>query len=35
VVVFEASRGVARERIIEMDAFLQYVRNATNNLRHL
>jgi len=35
LLVFEASRGVARERIIEMDAFLQYVRNATNNLRHL
>src|SRR5829696_5091739 len=34
LLVFEASRGVARERIIEMDAFLQYVRNATNNLRH-
>jgi uncharacterized protein len=35
LLVFEASRGVARERIIEMDAFLQYLRNATNNLRHL
>jgi uncharacterized protein len=35
LLVFEASRGVARERIIEMDVFLQYLRNATNNLRLL
>src|SRR5215207_7240457 len=34
LLVFESSKGLARERIIEMDAFLQYVRNATNNLRH-
>jgi uncharacterized protein len=32
LLIFEASRGVARERIIEMDVFLQYLRNATNNL---
>jgi uncharacterized protein len=35
LLVFEASRGVARERIVEMDVFLQYLRNATNNLRLL
>jgi uncharacterized protein len=35
LLIFEASRGVARERIIEMDVFLQYLRNATNNLRLL
>jgi uncharacterized protein len=35
LLVFEASRGVARERIIEMDVFMQYLRNATNNLRLL
>jgi uncharacterized protein len=35
LLVFEASRGVARERIVEMDIFLQYLRNATNNLRLL
>jgi uncharacterized protein len=35
LLIFEASRGVARERIVEMDVFLQYLRNATNNLRLL
>jgi uncharacterized protein len=35
LLIFEASRGVARERIVEMDIFLQYLRNATNNLRLL
>ena len=35
LLVFEASKGIARERIIEMDAFLQYLRNATNDLKHL
>src|SRR5215208_1684206 len=35
LLVFESSRGVARERIIEMDACLQYLRNATNDLKHL
>jgi len=33
LLVFEASKGIARERIIEMDAFLQDLRNATKNLK--
>jgi uncharacterized protein len=35
LLVFEGSKGLARARIIEMDAFLQDLRNATNNLKLL
>ena len=35
LLVFESSRGIARERIIEMDDFLRNRRNATDNLRLL
>jgi uncharacterized protein len=35
LLVFEASKGIARERIVEMDAFLQDLRNATDNLKLL
>jgi uncharacterized protein len=35
LLIFERSKGLARERIIELDAFLQDLRNATNNLKLL
>jgi uncharacterized protein len=35
LLVFESSRGVARERTIEMDDFLRNLRNATDNLKLL
>ena len=35
LLVFESSRGIARERIIEMDDFLRNLRNATDNLKLL
>jgi uncharacterized protein len=35
LLVFESSKGLARERIIEMEAFLQDLRRATNSLKLL
>jgi uncharacterized protein len=35
LLVFESSKGMARERMVEMDAFLQDLRRATNNLKLL
>jgi uncharacterized protein len=35
LLVFESSRGIARERIIEMDDFLRNLRDATQNLKLL
>jgi uncharacterized protein len=35
LLLFESSRGIARERIIEMDDFLRNLRNATQNLKLL
>ena len=35
LLVFEGSKGIARQRIVEMDAFLQDLRNATDNLKLL
>jgi uncharacterized protein len=35
LLVFESSKGLARERILEMDDFLQDLRGATNNLKLL
>jgi uncharacterized protein len=35
LLVFESSRGIARERIIETEDFLQNLRNATKNLKLL
>jgi uncharacterized protein len=35
LLVFESSKGIARERIIEMDDFLRSLRNATENLKLL
>jgi hypothetical protein len=35
LLMFESSRLIARERIIEMDDFLRNLRNATDNLRLL
>jgi uncharacterized protein len=35
LLIFDSSRLIARERIIEMDDFLRNVRNATDNLRLL
>jgi uncharacterized protein len=35
LLVFESSKGIARERIIEMDDFLRNLRNATENLKLL
>jgi uncharacterized protein len=35
LLVFESSRGTARERIIEMDHFLRNLRSATENLKLL
>ena len=35
LLIFESSKGLARERILEMDDFLQDLRGATNNLKLL
>ena len=35
LLIFESSKGLARERILEMDDFLQDLRDATNNLKLL
>jgi uncharacterized protein len=35
LLLFESSRGIARERIIEMEDFLRNLRNATENLKLL
>jgi hypothetical protein len=35
LLVFESSKGMARERMVEMNAFLQDLRRATNNLKLL
>jgi uncharacterized protein len=35
LLVFESSKGLARKRLLEMDDFLQDLRNATNNLKLL
>ena len=35
LLVFESSRGIARQRIIEMDDFLRNLRDATDNLKLL
>jgi uncharacterized protein len=35
LLIFESSKGLARERILEMDGFLQDLRGATNNLKLL
>jgi uncharacterized protein len=35
LLVFESSKGIARDRIIEMDDFLQNLRDATENLKLL
>ncbi len=35
LLVFESSKGIARERIIEMDDFLRNLRDATENLKLL
>ena len=35
LLVFESSKGIARERVIEMDDFLRSLRNATENLKLL
>jgi uncharacterized protein len=35
LLVFESSKGLARERMFEMDAFLQDLRGATNKLKLL
>ena len=35
LLIFESSRSIARERIVEMDEFLRNLRDATDNLRLL
>ena len=35
LLIFESSRGIARERVIETEDFLQNLRNATKNLKLL
>jgi uncharacterized protein len=35
LLIFESSKGIARERIVEMDDFLQNLRGATENLKLL